>query len=324
MQATTVTPIDPAFERHRPLLFAIAYRMLGSVSDAEDIIQEAWLRWQGAATAEIRSPKAFLSTVVTRLCLDQLKSARMQREQYIGPWLPEPLITASAGDTGDPEARLDMADSVAMAFLVLLEQMTPVERAVLLLHDVFDYSYREVGNIVGKSEAACRQIHHRAKAQLRSHRPRFQATPADQHRLLTGFLHAANSGDIDGLTTILAEDVTMWTDGGGKVAAALRPVHGARSVAKFTVGVARKLSATPTITFAEVNGSPALLAAWDGALRFVFIFEIADGRIHEIRIVGNPDKLRHIPAGVTVMRQEVSVGSPGCLTASHEGAVRTS
>jgi RNA polymerase sigma-70 factor, ECF subfamily len=306
MNETTTAPAGPPedwaerFEGYRPLLFSIAYRMLGSVMEAEDVVQEAWLRWQAVTPDAVRSPKAFLSTVVTRLCLDQLKSARARREQYVGPWLPEPLITSEADPRVAPDARIDAYESISMAFLVLLESLTPLERAVFLLREVFDYPYPEIAEIVGRREDGCRQLFHRAKQYLTERRPRFQPSPAAQERLTAGFVRAVEGGDLQGLMSLLAEDITLWTDGGGKVAAALQPIHGPNAVARFLLGVTQK--APPGITFdlIEVNGEPAVLFRVPAAPPIpslgVVVLEMDEERIRAIRVVGNPEKLGHIPS----------------------------
>ena len=204
------------FETYRPQLFAIAYRMVGSAMEAEDLVQESYLRYRSVQTEEIRSPKAFLTTIVTRLCLNHLQSARVQREQYVGPWLPEPMLDG-AEQTLSPTDQMARYESISLAFLTLLETLTPVERGVFLLREVFDYDYPDIAAIVEKSEPACRQLFRRAKEHLAQRRPRFRTTPARQRQLLDQFMHAVSAGEFDGLTKLLAEDVTMWADGGGKV-----------------------------------------------------------------------------------------------------------
>jgi RNA polymerase sigma-70 factor, ECF subfamily len=276
-------PVMQPFEAHRPLLFSIAYRMLGSKAEAEDMVQEAFLRWQSAPRAEVESERAYLSTVVTRLCLDQLKSARAQRETYIGPWLPEPMRTEEPVDH----------ESISLAFLVLLESLTPVERAVYLLHEVFDYSHAEVAAIVDKDEVACRQLFHRAKAHVTERRPRFAASREDHQRLLTQFLTAVTAGDLDGMRSMLAADATAWSDGGGKAAAARNPIHGADDIARFFAGLAKKMAPDMVPEVAEVNGWPALiLRAPDGSAVNVLTIETDGERIYNIHSVANPDKLR--------------------------------
>jgi RNA polymerase sigma-70 factor, ECF subfamily len=280
------------FEARRGKMFSIAYHMLGSVTDAEDIVQEAYLRYHGAAKDEIRSYDAFLSTVVTRLCLNQLQSARVQRETYLGPWLPEPLITEEDTLATQAEAQ----ESLSMAFLVLLERLTPPERAVFLLHEVFDYSYAEIAEIIGKEEAACRQIFARAKKFIVAQRPRFSPS-TEQHRvMLQSFMRAVGTGDLDNLMHLLADDVVLWTDGGGKAAgAATRPLFGARSVARFMVGSIRLRTEPFETEVTRANGEPAIIFR-AGGVPVVFIgLTITDGVIRELRVIGNPDKLRSLP-----------------------------
>jgi RNA polymerase sigma-70 factor (ECF subfamily) len=281
------------FDAQRRLLFGIAYRMLGSVQDAEDVVQETFLRWQQASTADVRSPKAYLSTIVTRLCIDQLRSARAQRETYIGPWLPEPLITQGTLDMDEGLAR---ADSLSMAFLVLLERLNPIERAAFLLRDVFDYEYAEIAGVLEKTEANCRQMVRRARQHVAEHRQRFEATPEQVASLAQRFLAATANGDLDGLLELLAADATLWSDGGGKVAAALNPIYGAAKVARFFIGLGRKFPPHFTLRTARVNGGPGVIV-YDGARAYAVICpEIVDGQITAFRIVNNPDKLRRVPA----------------------------
>ena len=226
------------FTSARPLLFSIAYRMLGSVADAEDIVQDAYLRWQDASEVDVREPRAYLATIVTRLSINQLRSARSQRETYVGPWLPEPLVTDHAPDPSEP---VELAESLSMAFLVMLERLSPLERAVLLLRDVFDFEYAEIGRIVDKSEANCRQLLVRAKKHLGAAETRFDVDRAQAERLMQRFTQAAGAGEIDGMVAVLAEDITLWADGGGKIkGAALRPIHGADAVARFVAGVLQR------------------------------------------------------------------------------------
>jgi RNA polymerase sigma-70 factor (ECF subfamily) len=274
-----------AFEEHRSTMQAMAYRMLGSAAEAEDVVQEAWLRWQAASHEAVRSVKAYLSTVVTRLCLDRLKSARANRELYVGPWLPEPIRT----DTQvDPE-------TISLAFLVLLESLSPVERAVYLLHEVFGYSHAEVAGMVEKEEAACRQILHRAREHIAARRPRFAPSKAQHERLLTGFFSACFSGDLDSLKRMLAEDVTVWADSGGKVkAAARRPIHGADSVARLYLGLVKKNHGEIVPEITEVNGWPALVLRTNGVVFNVFAIETDGERIHAIHSILNPEKLLRI------------------------------
>jgi RNA polymerase sigma-70 factor (ECF subfamily) len=278
------------FTSARPLLFSIAYRMLGSVADAEDIVQDAYLRWQEAPEADVRAPRAYLATIVTRLAINQLRSARSQRETYVGPWLPEPLVTDHAPDPSEP---VELAESLSMAFLVMLERLSPIERAVLLLHDVFDFDYAEIARIVDKSEANCRQLLSRAKKHVGAPEARFDADPVQADRLMQRFTQAASAGDIDGMLAVLAEDITLWADGGGKIkGAALRPIHGADSVARFVAGVLERfVPAERSMRPAQINGEPGFIVYASGRPLAAMIFHIQDGRIRSIYALGNPDKL---------------------------------
>ncbi len=278
------------FDLYRPLLFSIAYRMLGSVMDAEDVVQEAFVRWRGASETEVRSPKAYLSAVVTRLCIDQLRSARTRREEYVGPWLPEPLPTEDAPDP------VVLDETLSMAFLVLLETLNPTERAVFLLHEVFDYDYAEISRLVGKDEANCRQIARRARRSVASRRPRFESSPEQEERLMGKFLEASLDGDMEGLVSLLSEDVTLWSDGGGKTRAALRPIRGAANVARFLSGILRKAPPGLIVRRAQINGRPGLVGyLGDGRPQSVVTLDAAQERIQTVRIVVNPEKLQTIP-----------------------------
>jgi len=277
------------FESYRPLLFSIAYRMVGRVMEAEDMVQEAYLRYLAVDPETVQSHKAFLTTIVTRLCLDHLKSARVQREEYVGPWLPEPLITEDS-----PARRLDQKESITMAFLVLLEKLSPVERAVFLLREVFDYDYAAIASIVEKSEANCRQLYSRAKRHLLAQRPRFAASQDEQRALIDGFLRAISTGDEETLVTLLADDVQLWSDGGGKVTAARRPLFGRDRVVRFLFGIYNKRPSDMHVALRETNGTQSLLIYVDGQVFGVMNFSVADGKIQEIRTVLNPDKLRHL------------------------------
>jgi len=285
------------FQQHRPLLFSLAYRMLGSATDAEDVLQDAYLRFQSATSSAIDSPKAYLSTIVTRLCVNHLTSARARRETYVGPWLPEPVMSTDHPELANPEARVLAYDSVSLAFLVLLERLTPAERAVLLLREVFDYEYGEIAEMLDKSEAACRKLYSRAKGSVAANHPRFQVSPEAHRRLLEEFMRAAQSGDLDGLTGLLADDVTFWADSGGKVrGAALQPIHGRANVARFIIGVtARFMPPGAQLGVADVNGLPTLLIRHpDGTPAIVVSIEADQARIRAIWAVANPDKLRSL------------------------------
>jgi RNA polymerase sigma-70 factor (ECF subfamily) len=276
------------FNQYRPLLFSIAYRMLGSVMEAEDMVQETFLRWQQVSEDEIESPKAYLTTIVTRLCIDFLRSARARREEYVGPWLPEPLVTGEPAAGGD----MTLADSLSMAFLVLLESLNPVERAVFLLRDVFDYDYAEIARIVGKSEANCRQMARRARQYIAARRPRFNASPEQQERLLLQFLETSTNGDVPGLVELLADDITLWADGGGKARAALKPIRGALNVARFVVGVVRTLPRDMVTRRVEINGQPGIIAYEGDRVIGVAVLDVGDGRIRGIGFIVNPEKLQ--------------------------------
>jgi RNA polymerase sigma-70 factor, ECF subfamily len=288
--------VTEAYLDLRPLLFSIAYRMLGSVSEAEDVVQEAFVRYQralGDQTA-IESPKAYLSAVVTRLAIDHLRSAKARRETYVGEWLPEPLVTDEGA--GDPAEHAAQTDSLSMSFLVLLERLTPVERAVFLLHDVFDYDFEEVGRIVRKSPATCRQHAVRARRFIAENRPRFDADRAERDELMRRFIAAAESGDVDGLIEVLAKDAIVHGDGGGKVPQWFAPVVGADNIARMFATLGRQLRRLgATFESHDVNGQPgAIFRGPRGGVMSVMSFEVVDGRVATIRSVVNPDKLGHL------------------------------
>jgi len=278
------------------LLFSIAYRMLGSVSEAEDVVQEAFVRYQRAIGDEtvIESPKAYLSAVVTRLAIDHLKSARVRRETYVGEWLPEPLVTDEGAN--DPATLAERTDTLSMSFLVLLERLTPVERAIFLLHDVFDYDFEEVGRIVRKSPATCRQHAVRARRFISENRPRFDADHAERDELLRRFFAAAEGGDVDGLIEVLAEDAIVYGDGGGKVPQWYAPIVGAADVAKLFAVMGRQMRRlAATFERRLVNGQPGIIFRGPhGGVMSVMSFEVVDGRVKTIRSVVNPDKLGHL------------------------------
>jgi RNA polymerase sigma-70 factor (ECF subfamily) len=292
---THLAPQDAdAFDAHRSLLFAIAYRMVGSVMDAEDIVQEAYLDWQRRDDRVVVSPKGYLSTVVTRRSIDHLRSARVQRETYTGPWLPEPIVTEREPDLDDTAM---LHESLSMAFLVLLESLTPDERAIFLLHDVFAYDFHEIAGIVGKSEANCRQIARRARQQIQARRPRFDPSPEHHAQLTQQFIAACLNGDLSALLDTLAEDATFWGDSGGKVPqAAPRPIVGAQRVAAFILGFLRKAPTTFRAERTVVNGQPGFIFSADNGVTGVVALDIVDARIQAIRIVVNPDKLHGVAA----------------------------
>lgn len=285
----TAAPTDEplaAFERHRARLFGLAYRMLGTAADAEDVLQEARLRWLATDRAAIASAEAWLVTVVSRLALDQLGSARARRETYVGPWLPEPIATAPDLDAHD----------LSLAFLHLLERLSPAERAAFLLTEVFDYSHGEVAHVLGKSEVACRQLAARARAHVREGRPRV-VDRGEHARLLGAFVGACAAGDLPGLERLLAADAVVLSDGGGKVQAARNPVLGADRAARLLVGLSRKGGADLTPYPAVLNGLPALvLRRPDGTVDSALALDVVDGRIAAVFLVRNPDKLRSLSA----------------------------
>ena len=284
---------DALFDSHRRLLFSIAYRMLGSVADAEDMVQETFLRWQATDLDGIRTPKAFLVTIVSRLCINHLQSARVKREEYLGPWLPEPLVSGSAGD---PSAALSSSESLSVAFLVLLERLTPTERAVFLLREVFEYEYPEIGEILGLSLANCRQILHRARQRVTENRPRFEHTPQERTDLLRRFLRAAQEGDMEGLVSVLSQDVVLYADGGGRATAVANPIYGADRVARFLVEGPRNLMpADVDRREALINGELGVVAYSGGRPYGVLSIDVADGRIRNVFIITNPDKLERLP-----------------------------
>lgn len=286
--------MDEQFESYRPLLFSIAYRMLGSAVEAEDMVQEAYLRYQTVQTENIQSHKAFLTTIITRLCLDQLKSAKAQREVYPGIWLPEPILTDGAA-LSLPETHLSDYETISMAFLVLLESLTPVERAVFLLREVFEYEYDEIASMVGKEEAACRQLFHRAKQHITERRPRFRSTPQEHQEILGRFLTAVQAGEVDGLLGLLAENVTTWADAGGKVrGAAIRPIQGANNVARHLLSLVSRAPQGTALEIRETNGKLAILVRVEGKILVILTLDVGDGKIQNIRIVANPEKLTHL------------------------------
>jgi RNA polymerase sigma-70 factor, ECF subfamily len=281
--------IMEAFEQYRPLLFAIAYRMTGCASEAEDIVQETYLRSQIRAEGEIQSLKSYLSTIVTHLCLDYLKSARVERELYIGAWLPQPVLTRD-----EELLPLEQRESISLAFLVLLETLTPPERAVFLLHEVFEYPFQELGEIVGKSQANCRQIFHRAKQAIEERRRRFEPSPERQQLLIASFIAACQLGDLRTFTTLLAQDASSWSDGGGKIQAPLRPIRGRSAVARYWTGMARKDRRLLRLQMEEFNGQQGVVV-WEGAtlISVIALMATQEG-VQEIYAILNPEKLVYI------------------------------
>jgi RNA polymerase sigma-70 factor (ECF subfamily) len=283
------------FEEYRSLLFAMAYRMLGSAMEAEDIVQEAYLRYRATPPGPIRALKSYLTTIVHHLCLDHLKSAQAQRERYVGPWLPEPIITGDGASTVSLLRQITDRESISMAFLVLLESLSPLERAVFLLREVFDYEYAEIAQITGRDEAACRQLFSRAKRHVRENRPRFPASPEAHAKMVDRFLEAWIAGDMDDMKSLLAEDVTVWSDSGGKVpGAALQPIHGRDRVARGFVSLLVRAPEGTTVEATEANGLSALLVRFGGHVVSVLMLEVAGGLIRAAHNVANPDKLARL------------------------------
>lgn len=282
------------FERHRARLNGIAYGMLGSVMDAEDVVQDAYLRWREVDIAGIDSAEAYLTTIVTRLAIDRLRSARARRETYVGPWLPEPLLESFERD---PAERVVEAESLSLALLVALERLNPVERAVLLLRDVFDLDYSEIADVVDKSPANCRQIASRARERAGDAGRTRQAQREVERDIITRYLETVAAGDVAGVASVFAEDVVLWADGGGKARAARHPLHGATRVARHLVGVAPQAPPGTEIRIARINGDPAVLGVLDGKVIGAIAFQIDEGRVIAVRAVLNPEKLEHL-AGV--------------------------
>jgi RNA polymerase sigma-70 factor, ECF subfamily len=287
---------EAPYEELRPLLFSIAYRMISSVSEAEDIVQEAFLRIHRAEAegTRIESPKAYLSSVTTRLSIDHLRSARVRREQYVGQWLPEPLLTDDSAP--DAAAHAETADSLSMAFLVLLESLTPVERAVFLLREVFDYGYDEIAGIVDRTEDNCRQLYVRARRHVDEGRPRFEASRKQRDELVARFFAAAERGDLAALEEMLAADVVVYGDGGGKAPSWPKPIYGRERVAKLIVGTLKQVKEVGgTLRAAHINGQPGVMFLGDeDRIGAIMSIDVADGLVQTIRGITNPDKLEHL------------------------------
>jgi RNA polymerase sigma-70 factor (ECF subfamily) len=282
------------FEAHRKYLTGLSYRMLGSVAEAEDVVQEAYLRWHSADREAVADVRAFLSKVVTRLCLDHLKSARVRRERYVGPWLPEPVLDDGAPAGG---AASELADDLSVALMLALERLSPLERAAFLLHDVFDVAFAQVAEVLGRTEVACRQLAARARARVKEARPRFVASPEEGARLASAFLAAARGGDAEMLTRLLAADAVALSDGGGKRPAALSPILGREKVARLFLGLAAKTGGYDQYrsTPARINGLPGFVVTEPDGSVHTIAFDVREGAIAAIYIVRNPEKLGHVP-----------------------------
>jgi RNA polymerase sigma-70 factor (ECF subfamily) len=283
--------VSDVFTEHRPLLFGIAYRMLGGVADAEDMVQETFLRWRKQEATEIQSPKAWLISTITRMSIDQLRSARRQRENYVGVWLPEPIVGADDGATS-PAKLAALTDSLGLAFMHLMEDLAPLERAVFMLREAFDYDYAEIAKIVGKTEANCRRCFSRAKSHLARRELREEPAGEKAERVVAQFLQACVTGDMDSFLAVLTDDAVMYSDGGGKVRAALKPIHSAEFIGRLYLGIRRKSLAEATTKIVRVNGKVgAIFRLADGGA-IVTAFAFRGDRIHSVYWVSNPDKLR--------------------------------
>lgn len=290
--AVTTDAGTDVFEEHRPVLLGVAYRMLGRVADAEDVVQEAWLRWSRADRSEVREPRAYLVRVTTRLAIDRLRQVKARGETYVGPWLPEPYVTDFGDRVPDTAERAVLADSVSLAVLIVLESLSPLERAVFVLREAFGYPYAEIAAMLDRGEAAVRQLAGRARRHVDERRPRYEVDPVQRRDLTERFLAAAAGGDLEQLMSLLAPDVRLIGDSGGKAKAPLRILESADHVGRFLAGVAQKGLADATFHFLEVNGGPALLIRTAGAPDSVFQVDVRDGRIHTVYVIRNPDKLK--------------------------------
>src|SRR5215470_1675560 len=290
-QPTFAHDRSAAFEKHRRRLWGVAYRMLGSRAEAEDMVQEAYLRWHRAPRVEIRAPEAWLVTATTRLCIDRLRHLRAEREAYVGPWLPEPLVSDSAPPA---DQAAELASDLSVAFLALLERLAPEERAAFLLHDVFDCDYAEIAQMLGKSEVACRQIVSRARVRVRADRPRVQVSTAARTRLLEKFVQAVRARDKDALIELFAEDATWTADGGGKAKAALKIVRGAERIAQFVLGVLRRHLDRIDFEPIVINGEPGLALLFEGNIISVLSVRTDGARILDVYTILNPEKLQAV------------------------------
>jgi RNA polymerase sigma-70 factor (ECF subfamily) len=291
---TTDTATD-VFEAHRPVLLGVAYRMLGRLADAEDVVQEAWLRWSGADRAGVREPRGYLVRVTTRLAIDRLRQIKARGETYVGPWLPEPYVTDLGATVPDAAERAVLADSVSLAVLIVLESLSPLERAVFVLREAFGYPYAEIAAMLERGEPAVRQLAGRARRHVDERRPRYDVDPDRRRDLTERFLAAAAGGDLEGLLALLAPDVRLVGDSGGKSKAPLRVLEDADKVGRFLAGAAKKGVADVAYRFLEINGGPALLVLAGGEPDSVFQLDVADGLIQAVYIIRNPDKLRALP-----------------------------
>ncbi|BAC74779.1 RNA polymerase subunit sigma-24 [Streptomyces avermitilis] len=293
----TTDAATEVFVEHRPVLMGVAYRMLGRVADAEDVVQEAWLRWSGADRSDVREPRRYLVRITTRLAIDRLRQLRSRNEAYVGPWLPEPYLTDFGDTVPDAAERAVLADSVSLAVLVVLESLSPLERAVFVLREAFGFPFADIAVTLERSEAAVRQLAGRARKHVDEGRPRYEVDPAERRDLTERFLAAAAEGDLEGLMSMLAPDVRLVGDSGGRARAPRRVLESADKVGRFLVGVTRKGVADVSFRSLEVNGGPALLVLSAGKPDSVFQLDVADGRIQCVYIIRNPEKLVSLSAG---------------------------
>ncbi|WP_395572387.1 RNA polymerase sigma-70 factor [Streptomyces sp. BK79] len=291
MTTETVTDV---FEEHRPVLLGVAYRMLGRLADAEDVVQEAWLRWSGADRSGVREPRGYLVRVTTRLAIDRLRQIKSRGETYVGPWLPEPYVTDFGDTVPDTAERAVLADSVSLAVLVVLESLSPLERAVFVLREAFGYPYAEIAAMLDRGEPAVRQLAGRARRHVEERRPRYDVDPVQRRDLTERFLAAASGGDLEGLMALLAPDVRLVGDSGGKSKAPLRVLETSDKVARFLRGAAQKGIPDASFRFLELNAGPALLVLSGGKPDSVFQLDVADGRVQSVYVIRNPDKLRSL------------------------------
>jgi RNA polymerase sigma-70 factor (ECF subfamily) len=296
MDAVTTDTATDLFEEHRPLLLGVAYRMLGRVADAEDVVQDTWLRWAGADRSAVRETRAYLVRVTTRLAIDRLRQIKARGETYVGPWLPEPYVTAYEDTVPDAAERAVLADSVSLAVLVVLESLSPLERAVFVLREAFGYPYAEIAALLDRGEPAVRQMAARARKHVDERRPRYDVDPAQRRHLTERFLTAAAEGDLTGLMALLAPDVRLVGDSGGKSRAPLRVIESAGKVGRFLIGAAEQRG---PVSFrpAEINGGPAVVVLDGDRVDSVLQVDVLDGRVQSVYIIRNPDKLRSLPPG---------------------------
>ncbi|MFF7241053.1 RNA polymerase sigma-70 factor [Streptomyces collinus] len=288
MSADTFTDV---FEEHRPFLMGVAYRMLGRVADAEDVVQDAWLRWSGADRAEVREPRGYLVRVTTRLAIDRLRQVKARSEAYVGPWLPEPYVTEFGDSVADTAEHALLADSVSLAVLVVLESLSPLERAVFVLREAFGYPYAEIAVLLDRREAAVRQLAGRARRHVEERRPRYDVDPVQRRDLTERFLAAAAGGDLQGLMALLAPEARLVADSGGKAKAPVRVLHSADKVGRFLAAVAAKNAADLSVRLVEVNGGPAVLTLVGGEPDTVFQLDVVDGVITTVYVLRNPDRM---------------------------------